>query len=154
MKMLLQIGMFCMAMAQCHVVRAFTAGTAQTLGEPWPMPAMYQPTDTTMFMSQFNFKFTVTGEDCSLLRGALSRYFKLIFYAGSKMSRSKRSVLKFYQDYQYHYESGAAFPEELTELQVRVQQKCGDGDYPMHGMDESCGCMFSCRLLNNSHSIY
>ncbi|ELU13491.1 hypothetical protein CAPTEDRAFT_183554 [Capitella teleta] len=129
MKALLQWAVVLAAIA-VNCLEAYTAGAPQSKGEPWPKPAVYQTTDSTLFLSQFNFKFTVVGEDCAILRGALGRYFKLIFYPGSQLSRSKRDALKFHPE-------EANMAEELLELKVNVQQKCSDGDFPEHGMDES-----------------
>ena len=52
----------------------------KTVGEPWPMPQVYQPSGDIQMLSQYSFRFNVVGETCDILEAAVDRYFKYIFY--------------------------------------------------------------------------
>ena len=110
----------------------FTPPTAHTIGQPWPKPANMTQTADVQALSMDTFQFMVTGNNCDLLRGALNRYFKIIFYTGRD---GQDSTLRFRPRPSY----GANL---LPSLSVNVKSACLDTAdkrlMPSLDMDESC----------------
>ena len=123
-----------------------TPPAGHTLGQPWPKPANMTQTADVQALSMDTFQFVVTGNNCDLLRGALNRYFKIIFYTGRD---GQDSTLRFRPRPSY----GANL---LPSLSVNVKSACMDTAdkrmMPSLDMDESCefqqlSCMDSCRFI-------
>ena len=113
-----------------ETVVGYTEGTAQTRGQPWPMPSSYSPSQSIMTLNQFTFQFQIVGQDCSILRAAVDRYFKMIFYPGLQQTNKMTE-----QSLRFRPRLGTP---ELDKLIVSVKDKCYDNDLPSLEMDESC----------------
>ena len=96
---------------------AFTVD--QRVGQPWPMPQMYQSSQEAQSLSTM-FTFNVVGMRCDILNEALDRYRNLIFGFSPPIDQ----ILRFNDI------------TSLMMLDVDVSNMCED--YPSLGMDESC----------------
>ncbi len=116
---------------------ALTPPPGHTLGQPWPMPKAFSQTEDIQVLSSDKFEFTVSGNDCDILRTALSRYFKIVFH--NKGSTS----LKFKPRSRVQQEKTnwkAIDLSELPSLDINIKTTCEV--YPSLQMDESCESPF------------
>lgn len=100
----------------------------KTLGQPWPMPAKYEPSEVVLVVDETTFEFSSSGTvDCDLLHDAYARYAKLTF--GGYSSTQKRSnSLKFDRE---------NADQSVQKLEVAVETPCNGFIYPSLQSDES-----------------
>ena len=129
-----------------HTVCAFTHPAPKTVGEPWPLPQTYKPTDQTMNLNQLSFQFSPTAgsHDCNLLQAAIERTYMNIF----GVPRDNRLKFKSYQPKDKVEESwntilkndeNSGLPLDgqiLQALDIILENDCED--YPSLQMNESC----------------
>lgn len=103
--------------------------TVQSVGQPWPLPRMYETTSTVLNVDADGFKFLSVGTvDCDLLRVAYTRYSKLTFggygkYYGHNGQRNfRQNSLKF--------KSESADDTPVQKLEVAVETPCDGKIYP------------------------
>ena len=60
-------------------VESVTPPAGQTLGQPWPMPQSFKQTADALMLNSLTFKFTISGQDCDIIRSAMDRYYQLTF---------------------------------------------------------------------------
>jgi len=90
---------------------------AQSLGSPWPMPQVYQPTNVSFRVAAGGlFEFHSVGEQCELLDDAFIR-FRLNVFGDENFARHDDQM-------------------EIHSVNVTVLKECTH--YPYLDMDESC----------------
>ena len=60
-------------------VGGVTPPAGHTLGQPWPMPQSFKQTSDAYIVNSYSFKFTISGQDCDIIRGAVDRYYQITF---------------------------------------------------------------------------
>lgn len=98
-----------------------------TVGQPWPMPQMYEASSKVLNVDPQIFKFLSVGMvDCDILRDAYIRYLKLTFGGFVKKKSPTSLIFKPKDDAQ-----------AVTKLEVAVETPCSGKIYPtLHSRED------------------
>ncbi|XP_005090700.1 beta-hexosaminidase subunit alpha [Aplysia californica] len=99
-----------------------TLPTVQTMGQPWPMPNMYETSNVVLTVDENSFQFQTAGTfDCAILTDAYKRYAKLTF-GGYISNRKRPTSLKFRPEIRSD--------QPVQKLEVALEMPCDGKIYP------------------------
>lgn len=100
---------------------AYSKVLEKSIGEPWPMPQVYNKKEDRVLINQDTLTFQIQEYDCDILQSAFKRYYSYIF--------------KF-KDNKLRFKSKSLLPNVIDSLKVVLLNPCTD--YPNLQSDESC----------------
>ena len=56
-----------------------TPPAGHSVGQPWPLPSSFKQSAAAFGLNSVTFQFTISGDDCDILRSATDRYYQIIF---------------------------------------------------------------------------
>ncbi|XP_059148381.1 beta-hexosaminidase subunit alpha-like [Physella acuta] len=122
-----RLGIFIFLLLTCLLnLSSANLPTIQSVGQPWPMPQVYEPSPTVLGLDSSYFKFISVGADCDILQDAYVRYYQLTF---GDLRQKKFHSLKFRPLLSQY--------ELLNTLEVAVEKPCTGGIYPTLESNES-----------------
>lgn len=99
---------------------AYSKVLEKSIGEPWPMPQVYNKKEDRVLINQDTLTFQIQEYDCDILQSAFKRYYSYIF--------------KF-KDNKLRFKSKSLLPNVIDSLKVVLLNPCTD--YPNLQSDES-----------------
>jgi hypothetical protein len=108
-------------------------------GTPWPMPQVYQPSDTVFHVDPQLFRIYPIGENCDILEHSFKRILKNTFldYNVDDVGSSRRSGFLSGSLFALEVDDETFSQSIVMSLNVTILKEC-DGAVPHLEMDESC----------------